>query len=375
MTAIQSLTPIELCRKARTMAVTDDTLTDAQQADLLAAILSLQEMERISDGTMAKILRCSLAVWSQVKRGIYTGNTAKFLIRGREWMAQRVERQAAPATPYVKTNIGERIMAACRRAWELPCIAKIVGPAGCGKTAALMEFVRRRGDRALYLQCGVAFNTKVGLIMELADRLKITQSNRMGSSGVYRAIRDRLAKYYAAGENDPFVLVVDEATTLKPNALEVLRNLHDDPACRVAVILADTARLEGELASRHGIAGGYEQLTRRFGAQYVLRADAAIDRKDVAAVADSTLDALGFSGKLDRHALDYLCEIAQEPGKLGNVVYRLHAVHGVLSQSGQEPAYGVVELDFVADLVGARRRYPDQAPAFLTEREQQRKTA
>ncbi|MDD4891980.1 MAG: hypothetical protein PHU85_18830, partial [Phycisphaerae bacterium] len=153
---------------------------------------------------------------------------------------------------------------------------------------------------------------------------------------------------------------------------------HDDPACNTAVVLADTMRLECELAGRRGIAGGYEQLRFRFGAQFVLAADAKISIRDVRAVAEATLAAQGYTGRLGKHALDYLHQVAQGGGKLRNVWHRLRAAHDIAVRSKHEPAYTVAELDFAGTLHGGERQFPDVLPEYLadeTTSEQTRKIA
>ena len=364
-----SMTPLEICAKgARMPAPTDGKLNDRQRKQILEALHAIKEVEGKNQTAMAQILRCSRAVWLRVSRGDYSGNSDRYLLRGRQWMADRKARSEIPLASYVKTSIGSRIMAVCTRAWQVPCIGKVITPSGSGKTAALQEFTRLRGDRALYLQVGEAFATRQGITMELADRLGIPVTSRSTSATLYRQIRGKLASFYNGGDADPFCLLIDEATTLRPRALNILRNLHDDPTVRCAVVLADTVRLEGELASRRGIAGGYEQLRSRLGAQYVRTACDAITAGDVRAVADSVLDSLGYARKLTADAYRELVAIAQEDGKLRNVVYRLHAVHDVAAGAKVDPVYTVAEIDYVAPLVGQPRRHEEMTVAWAAQK-------
>jgi len=343
---------------------TDGKLTSIERDQVLDALKEIQRKEQISGNTLRRVMGCSHSVWSQISRGVYRGDSDKYLLRGRQWMIERASRQEAPASGYAPTHVGNMVMAVCQQAWEVPCIGLVVTPSGAGKTAALREFARRRGERALYIQAGEAYCSKQGLILEIAHRLGVKDTTRSTSARLYRSIRDKLADYYAGGEGSPFCLLIDEATTLRPSALNVLRNLHDDDACRVALVLADTARLDAELSSRAGIAGGYEQLKSRLGAKFLMAADAAIPAKDVKAVIENVLTSLGFTGRLDRHALDYLCQIAQAPGKLRNVVYRLHAGWRLARMAEARATFSVTELDYAAGLVGAKRLFPNTAPAF-----------
>ena len=366
MKSLENLTALEICREAAIMdRPTDGKLTKRQREQILNAVAQLQRREdHLTNTAIARIVRCSRATWTQIKGGCYSGNVDLYLIRAQKWMAERESRTAAPSTPYVKTSIGQLILTVCRRAWEVPCIGKIITPSGAGKTAALHEFCRVAGDRAIYLAAGEIFKTKYGLIQELAEALGMQVMANTKSAVLYRRIREELARFYAGGEQNPLCVIVDEATTLSPPALNVLRNLHDDPACRVGIVLADTARLAAELHSRAGIAGGYEQLRSRMGAQYILGDKDEIRRADVRAVADSVLDALGHTRQLDRHSYEYLHELAQMDGKLRNVVHRLHAAHHVMAAAGREPSYSTAEIDYVADLVGHERKLDVVPPAI-----------
>jgi len=369
----QADTPLEACREMMRMDVQDDgPLTDGQQQEVLAALKKIQKAENISHETMANILGCARPTWSQIANGVYPGNTEKYLREGRRFLAERASSTKAPATPYVRTMIGELIITVCQQAQQVPCIGKVIAPAGAGKTTAAREFCRRQSDRRIYLQAGECFNSKSALMQLLCRRLLNTKIVGNKAVGVhYEKVRQILSDYYAEGQRDPVCIVIDEATTLRPCALNMLRNLHDDDSCRAGIVLLDTGRLDAELYSRHGIAGGYEQLRSRLGAQYVLPADKKIARADVAAVAESVTAALGFGGGLDRAAIDYLSQLAQRDGKLRNVVYRLHAAHRVARAAKRRPAYTVKELDFVADLVGAEPQFPHQAE----QAEQLRQTA
>ncbi len=331
----------------------DGPLTAAQRRKIIADIEELLATdEKLTTRVVARNIGCGRSTLSQLLSGKYKGTGDKYLRAGCRWMADRADRAKTPQAAYVRTSVGDYILTVCRRAADGPCIGQVVTPSGAGKTAALMEFARARGDRAVYLQAGYAFSSPGGLIGELARKLRIVITTRSTSATLYAQIRDKLADYYAGGRGDPFVVLVDEATTLRPTALNTLRNLHDDPACRVAIVLADTGRLTRELTKRGGWAM-YEQLRSRFGAAYLLGIDEEIPLADVQAVADSALAGLGHTRKLSKRAYEYLRRIAQDDGKLRNVVYRLHAVDWTARSAKIVPAFSAAELDFVADLVGA----------------------
>lgn len=346
-------------------AITEETVfDDAQSAEVLRQAGEIQASDKLSDGDLAKILGISRATYSQVKSGKYTGDVQGVLRRIALWLHGRTMKAEAPIGDYVVTRVGRYISAVCQRAWQMPTIGLVITRSGAGKTAALTAFCRRAGDRAVYLSAGEAASTKTGMLHELAEALGVHVGHRATSTTIYRDIRQKLADRYSGGRARPVLLIVDEATTLQPSALNLLRNLHDDGRCRLALVLADTWRLHAELRNTRRLPGGYEQLRSRSGAQYIMQADEEIAEADVRAVADSVLKSLGHNRELTQQSYRYLAGLAAREGGLRNVVHRLHAVHDLAEASGQAATYRVAELDIVAPLVGHARQNPDARNPF-----------
>ncbi len=360
---MNNTTPLELMEL--TVISTMDGKPNPKQADeIFRRVKQIQVAEDLSNAAVARLVGpgCSATTWSQIKNGNYGGdirNIAKVLAT---WLADRESHAEAPIAEYVATSIGQNIAKICERAWQMPCMATVITPSGAGKTMALRQYVRKRGSRAMYVQAGEVFASRKGLLRMIATGLGIITPARTPAPDLYMQIRRRLADCYCGGKNPPFFLAIDEATTLAPGALNILRNWHDDETCRTAIVLADTARLDAELHSRHGFAGGYEQLRSRMGASWILKPRAEGSRKgevipaaDVKLVASAILRSLGHNGRLGQASFDFLYRIAQAEGTLRRVLHRLHAVHDVAAQSGSAD-YSVAQLDWVASLVGAKRQ-------------------
>jgi len=346
-------TPLEICKDAMMdTTTTDGPLTDAERRRIIRDLQEIQTAENISDSAMARMIGCSGPLYSQLKHLKYKGDQDRWLLLARGWMVARAERAEVPSADYVNTRIGAMIMAVCRRARTQSTIGRIITPSGAGKTVALMEFARRNAERCVYVYAGECFSTKLSLLQEITRRLGRNFNMRWRANHLYQDLREALAGYYNGGRGIPICILIDEATTLQPKALNMLRNLHDDPACRAAVVLADTWRLDVELHRPSGIAGGYEQLRSRIGADYLLGASDEISAADVRAVADGILAGLGHTRALDGRAYHFLHRLAQRDGKLRNVAKRLHAVWDTAEAVGAKAAYSVAELDYVASLVG-----------------------
>lgn len=335
-----------------------------ESAELLRQAGEIQASDKLSDNDLAKILGISRATYSQVESAKYTGDVQGVYRRISSWLTSRTMKAEAPIGDYVDTRVGRYISGVCHRAWQMPTIGLVITRSGAGKTAALTAFARRAGDRAVYLSAGEAASTKTGMLHELADALGVHVGHRATSLTIYRDIRQKLADRYSGGKARPVLLIVDEATTLQPAALNMLRNLHDDGRCRLAVVLADTWRLHAELRNTRRLPGGYEQLRSRSGAQYIMQIHEEISAGDVKAVADSVLKSLGHHRELSQASYKYLTALAEADGALRNVVHRLHAVHDLAEASGAAPTYRVAELDIVAPLVGHTCQIPDAGNPF-----------
>jgi len=343
-------------------------LTDQERKRIVTEVAELQAAESLPNTQVARIIGCSPSVWSQVRAGKYKGDTEEYLRRARQWLGRRQLRHEEPETTFVQTSIARYILTVCRRATDMPTIGMVMTRSGAGKTAALLEFRKREGGNCIYISAGQCMSSRSALLAEIATKLDLSLLPTTAAALAYREVRSRLADMYAGGSGAQATILIDEATTLRPDAINTLRNLHDDPACRPGIVLADTWRMDGELRSRRRdvMAGGYEQLTSRAGAQYRMATDAQIRQADVTLVADAILKGLGHTRRLAVSSYKYLCKIAQRPGALRNVQHRLQAVHDVAAHTGagDKATYSVTELDFVASMLGSECELPHSASPF-----------
>jgi DNA transposition AAA+ family ATPase len=309
-----------------------------ERQKVLQDLESLQLADNLSNSQVARLLDCSPATWSLIKKGRYSGNVDRFLHRGAAVLKARAERRDLPTGGFVETSIALGILKICKLAADLGDMALVVTPSGCGKTAALREFARRRGDQAVYVQAGECARTKLALLRTLARELGADLAASASIERAYGAVRAKLAAAFSCGIGAAKIIVVDEAQTLEGSALNLLRNLHDDPECQTIVVLADTWRIQAEFARLGVIAGGYEQLTSRFGAVYSLSLRDPVSLADVRSLAQATVEGMGSEVRLGDDALKVLAQLAQEKGKLRNIVKRLRAVYTIADHAGRRAA-------------------------------------
>ena len=347
-------------------------LTEQDRAEIIKQLKEVQAANTISDAKMAGLVGCNSSVLSQIKRGIYTGNTDKYLYGILQWLqTHQTGELTTPDTDYVATSIGQQIRMICDMAVVKPAIGIIRTPSGWGKTAALKAEAASRGNRCLYIQAGELTNSCKALMNTIRQAVGLPTTGNTGFDA-YRAMRNYFSKRYMKGLSKPYLLIIDEATTLRATAINTLRNFHDDDECRLAVVLADTAtRLDRFLygRSKQAIIGGNEQLRSRAKAQFIVTDKDSIKRADVKLIADAAVGAQGYAGKLSREAVDYLCKIAQEPGALRNVTSRIENVAYLAARLGCEPTYDVSQLDYVAKISGEAWQLPHTTPPFGDQRQ------
>jgi len=362
----------EILTTAPEGAAAGGALTVAERKAIIEQLESLQLAENLSNSAIARLLDCSAATWSLIRKGRYSGNVDKFLHRAEVVLKARAERKDLPTSEFVETGIGRGILKICRLAADLGDMALVLTPSGCGKTAALREFARRRGEQAVYIQAGEYGRTKLALLRELARNLGADAAAERGTiESTAAAVRAKLAAAYSGGIGAAKILIIDEAQTLEASALNLLRNLHDDPDCQAVIILGDTWRLHAELGRIGGIAGGYEQLTSRFGAVFALSLTDPVPESDVALLGRAVIDALGCRGDLPGDSIKWLARQAQAKGKLRNVVKLLRACYHVADCAGRRAAFTVHELDYAAGVRGGLSQLEHKAPPWARAREDQ----
>ena len=342
-------------------------LTPRRRKQIIAEVAAAAKEEGLSNAAVARLLRYSSSVWTAVLNGTYRGTVDNVLRRAVAWLEHRSRRALRPETVYAQTSISGRILEVCQAAAAMPTIGRVITPSGCGKTAALAEYARRRGENCLHLQIGQAFHTLRGVLAEIARRLDLRGAAGRTTPDLYALVRDHFAAFYAGGAADPFVLLADETTTLRGNALDMLRNLHDDPASRIGLVLADTDLLDQQLAAREAYRHGSEQTLGRCAAVYRFDRQREIPMADVRIVGSSILAALGHEEQLAPPAWAYLKDVAQSPGRFHNVRKILTRCREIVEAAGAEPTYSARELDFVAPLVDLPRKWQHAEAPFAAE--------
>lgn len=355
-------------------------ITDAEGREILTKLRTMLAADRsMNHEKIAVSIGCSPSVVSQILAGKYSGSTDKYLARARQWLAARDLGQADQAEgQFLPTTVGKAVCGLCVRAWRQQTMARVVLPAGAGKTQALLEVKRRYGRHVLYVHAHQAGSTITGLLRAIARSAGISVSRNDCSDEIYEKVRELLTQWRSSDERLAALILVDEATALTARALNYLRQFHDDPATRAAVVLADTEDLAGMLSKARRLPGGYAQLRSRLSYSYPspsARLDQLITRTDAVDVAVEVARSCGHAARFNADAAKFLHAVALEDGTLRNVEQRVRAVAALAEECECEPAWTVDELDYVGLLLGQPTRGRYQTPPFGRRAEQPRQPA
>jgi len=142
--------------------------------------------------------------------------------------AELIERQRQKKFFQLRTSAV--VMERCEEARRERELVVLYGPPGISKTFSLREYVRRRadaGDDKVLLLTANAVTTPRALIVSLCQLLRL--SAKSASHVLLESVIDKL-------NQDPHLIIVDEANHLNVDGLEVLRHIHDMTECGMALV-------------------------------------------------------------------------------------------------------------------------------------------
>lgn len=212
---------------------------------------------------------------------------------------------------FVVTPTAEAFQALFRQAQFLPTMVSAVGAPGIGKTQAAEDYAA--GNNNVWMVTALAGHPSGRwLLEELARVMRLTE--RGGSQRLASVIIERLRGRRA-------LLIIDEANHLAATTLDLLRGIHDQAKCGVALVGNPRviSRLEGSRDS------DFAQLFRRLGGR--------INRnKSTKADVDALLRAWGVA---DEELAKMLRASAARPGALGVMTTTLRLAHMLAAAKGE----------------------------------------
>ncbi len=297
-----------------------DGITQAtdRAADVRAEVLRILSAENISRAQLAREIAIPAGSVGPWLSGSWPGGgTGEHVLAALEkWLAARTVRaETAASVPkppdFRPTATARRIMDDLAFAQMIPDLAVIGGPAGVGKTSAVIAY--QAANPAVWVATldpsarGVS-----GVLQEICAAIGIEEPNT--------AYRRAAIVRRAAGSRG--LIVIDEAQHATTQALDQVRAIHDRAKVGVALVGNETvyARLEGD-----GRKPAFAQLFSRVGARHTPR----IKADDIALM----LDAWGVTEDPERRLA---AEIARRPGHLRNLA-KVMVAAGLLASGCGEP--------------------------------------
>ena len=200
--------------------------------------------------------------------------------------------------PTVQTSVYKLVFHGCELAQRHRNFSIISTYVGLGKTLAARAFAQER-ENVAFIE---ALPTMT--ISSIANKL----SSEFGRSGQTRTVNDRIEDLIDHLQGSQSLIVIDEAETLTPRVLELIRRIRD--TANIGVVLLGTEKLMGIIRPHHG---QFDQIRSRAGffPQVIQRVNA----DDIAMVldvafADETLSA-EFVSQIKSYAAGSMRTVAE----------------------------------------------------------------
>lgn len=216
---------------------------------LEARKLSKDGVERISQAALARMARIGVSTFSQVLSLSYVASPSK-LIEQVLSAIRHADEQESDVIPAVETSVFKLVQTACTTARRSRNFSVMSAYVGTGKTFALRYYTRHNANTFM-IEANPTL-TPTTIIKKLAQTI-------IGHD-VGGKIYDQFEAVVNELKNTDSLIILDEAETLTPKQLEILRRIRD--TANVGVVLAGTEYLTGLIRPEHG---QFDQIRSRTG--------------------------------------------------------------------------------------------------------------
>lgn len=232
---------------------------------LNARVIDAANANGWSKAEVARRADVAEGTFSQWASGKYPGTLANVNQLIGQWLDALDESASIAATapkspPFQKTAVGMDVYNTLLYTQITTGFAAITLPSGVGKTAAASHFQATRPH--VWLVTASPYTKTVhGMLIDLADVLQVQEFN---PSRLVRAIGRKLQR-----QGDGTLLIVDEAQSLLPDAINQLRHFLDVYKCGICLMgneqtamgfVSDTGK---SVASRAQVASRFDRRVRR----------------------------------------------------------------------------------------------------------------
>lgn len=190
---------------------------------------------------LARIARVNQSTLYRCLNGIYNSPPTEMLNKALAAIRTQNSRSNIRDIPFIETSVTKQVFATCSRARHYRGIGCVTGWVGVGKTTALKEY-QKRNENTVMIEAdpGMLVTT---LIDDLVKACGCSVNHSANQATKYRAVIDSLT-------GTDTLIIIDEAETLTPKALEYIRRIRDK--AKVGVVFSGTEKLRDLIAREHG---------------------------------------------------------------------------------------------------------------------------
>lgn len=211
--------------------------------------LTDDKTQRVSQAALARMARIGVSTFSQVLSGTYVTSPSKILEQVMSAM-RHAEEQESDLLPAVETSVFKLVQTACTMARRNRNFSVMSAYVGTGKTFAL-RYYTRNNPNTFMIEANPTLTPQT-IIKKLAQTI-------IGHD-VGGKIYDQFEAIVNELKNTDSLIILDEAETLTPKQLEILRRIRD--TANVGVVLAGTEYLNALIKPHHG---QFDQIRSRSG--------------------------------------------------------------------------------------------------------------
>ncbi|WP_244951130.1 AAA family ATPase [Treponema phagedenis] len=206
----------------------------------------------ISQTKAAKEMGYTSSVLSQYLNDTYRGDVVKVEEAIIKWIARKTENAGKKHVAIIETTAMRQMSRAIRLAHDEKDIALIVGDAGSGKTTTAEQYVRDNPRTSILIKCSGAMS-KRRMTEEIARQIGLN-TYRVKFDNLVDMVSEALAEKEA-------IVIIDEADSLRDDALEFSRRLINDLGETGLVLIG----LPGLAARIQNLKNDHRQLESRIG--------------------------------------------------------------------------------------------------------------
>lgn len=261
-----------------------DSYSEQNRQDVASIHHQLAELG-LTRAWLARLSRVAPTTQSQVLNGKYPTDPSKWIRQMTDALATHTNRKSVGVMPHVVTSTYQMAVVVCDRARQYRNFGVLCGYVGVGKTEAIKQY-QQRNTHTLLIEANPDMSPSV-MLDELRAQLAAPMS---------RSLDAKFSSIVEALTNTTFLLIVDEAETMRPKCLHYLRRIRDKAG--VGIVLVGTERLLQLVKPSYG---EFDQIRSRVG--FWPQMIKGITREDADALAQA---ALSDQGELPEDALDAL---------------------------------------------------------------------